>query len=720
MMLSRLLFDIFKNENKRNVGMYALSILIFTFVCFIPFLLSTLDLFDSSYVTIEELKNRQLDVLIDYFGFTYLTFFLTFCFAIGLGVFSFAFLHIKMEVDFYHSFPIKRNEIFFIKYISGFNIYFFTFILFQILALIFSVYKGLSFTKVLSVVFISIIFHTLFFLICYSLTIFAMLLTGKIVIGFIGAIIFIFFGMFAGGLLMSYYEMFFKTYEELSFNNNYLYNKLLKLSPFFDYFNLLLDNKGALRGEALTILSENLILIIFSILVVIIFIVIDVFVYNKRKLETCTNSMSNDIAKHFVRDVLVVIIALCGIYIAVIRYGSSNGFYGASLITAIISIVLFGVIAHCIIEIIYNQDFKMLFSNISHMFISIALALILFFIFKYDLFHFDSFLPNSLEVNRVMFKIDGESSYNYFKYNTLTHKYDEIHNQNKDIFENSNIMNIDTINAINTLSKIGIDNAFDRKIVDKNRGLIKNDEYIDDFYSDKNQIRVVWTLNNGKVINRKYHVNLKSNIEIFNKIYTDIDYKKSFIPLLRDEEKYEKITINNFMGPTIITDSKKLTEALKLDIKNANIYGKLNKQPITVLNCYVDNEFYDKDQEEYYSMKNRYRVSFPIYDSYENVLNFLRNIPLTPREIFGEDAKIILHYYGKDNIEVNDIEKKDEILDSTTFAEYGSFNNVFGFISYGKDQPSYIEIMKLYGGAHDNNKTQLMLIKRLIKNALVE
>ena len=130
--------------------------------------------------------------------------------AVLLAMTGFSYLHAGKKTDFYHSLPLKREELFMISFSSGFLTFLLPYLVSVALTcLVGAVYGGFS-EQTAATLFQAMGIHILFFVVIYSAAILAVLLTGNLFTALLA-----FLGM------MSYGWLVYMAYQML--NDRFLY-----------------------------------------------------------------------------------------------------------------------------------------------------------------------------------------------------------------------------------------------------------------------------------------------------------------------------------------------------------------------------------------------------------------------------------------------------------------------------------------------------------------
>lgn len=131
--------------------------------------------------------------------------------AVVCGLSGFSYLHSKKKVDLFHSLPVKREKLFAVTYINGLLIY----IVPYMVNLIFCyIILGVNKFMTVEAFFAGLTafgINILYYLLIYTLAIIAAMLTGNIVVSFLGAGVFYGYGSIIFAIKDTYFDEFFMT-----------------------------------------------------------------------------------------------------------------------------------------------------------------------------------------------------------------------------------------------------------------------------------------------------------------------------------------------------------------------------------------------------------------------------------------------------------------------------------------------------------------------------
>ena len=286
----------------------------------------------------------------------------------------FRYINSKSEVDFYHSLPIRREKLFLTNYLLG--IFIFTISLAIITAISVSAFATVStLDRVFLIDLCKFTLHiVLHFVAIYSITTFAVIITGNV--------------FMAGATSFGFMFLFSSVYYVLSET----FNLLLK-NFHFDY--TILQKVSSYTNPLVSIYNDDFASIIFSIsIIILIYSALAFVMYKKRWSENASNAVAINFLKPVIKFIGVFGATLLGGFVFC---QTTND----SILWFIIGSILVGTIIHCAFEIIYEGDFKALFVNFKHLIIYFVIVFASFSVINFDIMGFDDKLPKLEDIESV-------------------------------------------------------------------------------------------------------------------------------------------------------------------------------------------------------------------------------------------------------------------------------------------------------------------------------
>lgn len=317
-------------------------------------------------------------------GFTSFVMMIT---AVVCGLSGFSYLNSRSKVDFYHSIPVRREKIFLANYLDGILIWAIPYGICLAAASVVAVMNGVSGSELFPAAITGYVLNMIYYMLVYSVVVIAAMLTGHIVIGFFGSLVFAFLAPIFFALFNAYFATFFETYYQPEHS---LFEHFYRISPVMEYIY-----QYARYGEQESVWKATGGALVISL----IFMGIGGFLYQKRPSEAAGKAMAFSISKPLVRIPIVVTSALgLGLFFWEMRSNIGWACFG----------LFFGaLISHCVIEVIYHFDFRSLFSCKWQLVGCIAASAVVFLGFRYDISGYDHYLPEVSKVNYAAIHIDG-------------------------------------------------------------------------------------------------------------------------------------------------------------------------------------------------------------------------------------------------------------------------------------------------------------------------
>lgn len=528
--------------------------------------------------------------------------------AIICGLSGFFYLHSKKQVDFYHSLPVRREALFGLKYVNGLLIYVIPYILNIIIYSIILKFNGLMNLNLWGEAWKAIGIHLLYFALIYTVVIIAVMLTGNVVIGSFGTIVFLLYGPMIRLLKEFYYTSFFTTY----YAENISRGKILNfLSPVGNYIYVLkkIRNDENIFGNILA-----------ALIVTILLIALALFLYKKRPSEAAGKAMAFGISKPVIKFLLVIPLSLGGgIIFREITNRESDGWFVFGLLFTLL-------IVYAVIEIIYNFDIKSAFHHKKQLLISGIIVGLIAGVFKFDLFHYDTYLPKKENVESMSVAVSGLDEFSNY------------HNMERDDRGNLRFIYGDQY-QLEHMKLTDMDVAYDMAAAEVKNRDVTEDKGIYLYYIAQ------FNLKNGRKVVRSYPMKSYKEYSMLKDIFENPEFKEGHYPLSRlDVELIEEIYCSNIFEEKQITlnqeEKKELIDILKEEISSLTLEEIRDESPIGTVSLRLPNV-----TEEY-----------KIYPGYEKTIGFLKGHGFdSTRKVEAKDIEqMTIHYYTNIEEETED------------------------------------------------------------------
>lgn len=598
-----LFFKLMKEDFKTRVWTLAISILIFFFSLIVATaMMISFNLYEgSAYSYKADLALNfisYIDVKNPFFGMIFIVL------ALVMAMSGFSYLYSKKKVDMYHSLPVKREVLYFIKIINGILIVLIPFIICEIVASLLILANTGEIIVITSALW-SIAEWTLLFIMSYFLTVFSIMLTGNMLIGILACGFFSFYFPLISLVLKGYQSTFFDTYYTSGF---IIENVLPNMSSFMLMFNIF-ELKWLTR-------------IIIVILASIAFLFINLFLYKKRASEAAGKSVSFNVIKLPIKSMMVIFMS---ILMYLLGYEVMNDSIGWGLFGLIVS----GVITHCVMEIIYNQDFKKIFAKKIELLVLIIISIFIAAAFQFDIFGYDSYIPSASQIKSTavisdLLESNSEQYYNkveisdgYYNDSFVDVDYASDSKIEADLIKKMDIQNKD---AVLELARQGIEAA----------------KYDLELYGNFDKVLISYKLKNGRTVGRVYYVDLDQSTSGLSNVYADESYKKSSYPILSENpENIVSVDFNGIMDNDthiVFHDDelkKKFVETYKKELMNLDYETKLKSYPFASIR--FNNDFMEGALRKYAGFNYTIDSTTAVNSKWENVYaNSLESVGFYP------------------------------------------------------------------------------------------
>jgi len=545
----------------------------------------------------------------------------------------FNYLFSKKRVDLYHSIPVNRKKLFIVNYISGIIVYISGLISAYIVCTIIAIPNHYMTGKAVLNMIAAIIINLVHFLFGYSIVIFSIMLTGHIVVSILGAFTISLFYPVLASILSYFSNNMFVTYMTCNAVKEDLTTKYYWLSPVASYVTIVqrlinqwdvksyvvINNITNIYGTSSYTKIESVYpALIMPFVMAALFTGAAYYLYMKRPSEAAGKTIAFKKSQPVIRIPIVILGGFIGTWFMM---SSVSGFRTNWIWLGLIIGVL---LSHCILEIIFNESFKALFSDKIQLVVSLFAAAAIVGIYYGDLTGFDKKIPNREKIEEAAVYFDGIDSNlscmtlheDPAKPGKYLSSYDGFINYS---FERpfTNDILIDKIYALSTIGVSCVDDMLESR-----------------YESDNNEVAVAkaydenWDVEDyaAAVINDEERVTSNS---------------------LSDEEAYEQA--KKWMEENKVVEQEQLSTERKITI---NIYYKL-KSGKKILRMYnIPLSKVVMAMNEVYSTEEFNRNHFDIYDA-------VSTGEIKKAEVFDVSDSRVMTFTDKDCKEFLDVYLED-------------------------------------------------------------
>ncbi len=542
---------------------------------------------------------------------------LTMSIAILLALTSFAYLFSKKKIDLYHSIPIKREKLFFVSYLSGIIIYLSVYFIQTVTVIMVAVTKGF-FTNEAKLIYLhAIVGNVIYFLLIYHVTIIAVMLTGNLLVSMAATGVFLFYGLVASEILYCYSSTYFSTYSSYYHTEGEALRSLPFISPLASYayyVNSCSEYSNVTAGQQAFHLM-------ITVIIAAAFFVIALLLYKKRPSEAAGKAIAFKRTEAVISIFIVILVAMCGsIIFESMQANSMGNWFWFGLILA-------GVVCHCMMEIIYQFDFKAFFNHKRQLLACLFITALIGIIYRQDLLGYDSYLPREDRIKSasvVFTNIDNDMSsflFENIENGVVNGRYvDRYSNQLKQT-------SFDNIHAVYALGKLGVEQ------INVLRGQNSNNytpinllgrgsaDLVEETDVTPLTYQIRYTLNNGRAVYRSYAVKVESARTALAEIYDSEEYKEAsydILPMI-EQNVFKRVEVYDVWGDKQLSlngaEMQRFLNVYERDLRKLSVKTLETEVPIAKLNPVYQLPRYEDSLSGYY-----------IYPSYTNTLAVMKGM----------------------------------------------------------------------------------------------
>ena len=531
--------------------------------------------------------------------------------AVVMGVSGFSYLHNRKKVDFYHSIPVRRELIYSARYMGGILIVGVSYLINLILMFGVALAYGVGTPGIAGAMAGGLALNMLFFLLMYAAVVIAMMMTGNMVVGILASGVFFFFLPAVMLLLEGYCEIFFVTTARNAWTSDgspFMWG-MKYLSPFSVYITAL-DWK---LDEIIKHVPE----LICSGFGVLALFFLGMQLYRIRPSESAGKAMA---FKRTMAPIRILLVLGCGLAGGLFFWAMQSrlrwGLFGT---------VVFTILTHCIVEIIYHFDFKKLFGRKLQLVLCLGAGVLVFLSFRYDWYGYDSYLPAADEVVSASLELDIDSGWLNNR-SVLQNDQGEYELDYKPAYENiEEDMKLTDMDLVMPLAKEGRRSALLGR--DERLGIVKavpqarsvsyiggadgptsvfiaskiggedggSDPEAKEYYTG---MTVCYQLANGRRVRRAYTIALSDVMDVYGELYKEAAYKEGLYPVFHETPGNLEKVIYREAGSSVYTgeDSRiisGLLDAYKTDFMALDTQTRIKEVPVGAIS------FVSKDVQEY-------------------------------------------------------------------------------------------------------------------------
>lgn len=626
MMSNRSFFNahLLRETMRRNVWAVALSFVGFFFCLPLPVAMTIQKAMSNTNADPQELvriQEQAVDAVRRLLGMDnyYVTFGMIIM-GVLCGIALFSYLHSRQRVDFYHALPVKRSTLFVNNYAAGLLTVLPAFVIMYALAALIAVAMGMPEAFSAGQGLMALAVHGLFFLLIYTVSLLAAILTGNTILAVLldGWLMFSLAGVAA--IVASMEQMFLKTWV----GNNFL-ERMVNTSPIILYFETTSSNSRYYTAKNLAaLLTPTLLGVLAATVVVAAF---SFMLFNRRKSENAGVAVAFEWLKTPLKCYMVLVIALA---FGTVMSGIGGEFW-----------VWFGLIAgtvlgHVIVEMIYHIDVRAAFANAKTMIVLGVVAIAVVAGIKMDVLGHDTWLPREDQVQAVGFSTWGSRE------KFAPGGENGLWNMNS-----AELTDAASITAVRALAQAGVSGV---KSGEAYREAYENPEQ--DWGQSYDDVHVYYQLKSGRTAARRYRIKRTDEIwATLDRIRFAEGYIREVSPLFDAvvDENMDSIVL---YVRTQADPSERVGAELRAPAQTREIIETLREESLTLTRevatttapvLRIDMRYPVTDQSRYsYDQNIEY---IPVYSTYTRTLALLEQYGgVTPRPLTVDDLKSITIY----------------------------------------------------------------------------
>ncbi len=542
---------------------------------------------------------------------------ITFILPVILALQGYYYLLDSKQTDLYYSLPIKREKLFDINNLCGILVFAIPYLVFNIITVIMGLARGYATFDTILLYPLNALVILLSFIMLYEICTLAVVLTGHIVVAVLGCGVFYLLGSFAYSIFSFLMATFFTSYwNEVSY-----YNIGYTGSPMGLAGEAIARLHGDVNSEIAFYTFDAAPAILKMLVIAILSFVVSRILVKRRPAEAAGKAMAFSITRPVIK---VAIACVAGLGAGLVMYYIGDIHSVPMFIFGIICGVL---VVHAVIETIYEFDFKACLSHYASLIVSAVISLIVFVVFFFDIFGYESWQPMPARVASVA--IGDDVTYSgimapYSKTSDVVSAdfyYGATANGMEYALYNMKLTDIDKAEK---LTRLGAINAkeFHKDAFSGGQGIYGHTYREDDENTCYRQFQVQWNLKNGKTVRRIYELDINNEevLSAFKDIYNTDEFRKGKFPVY-DIARGE---INSLEGQTLTGEVRKKLTDDEMD-EFLKIYSEeLSGQSFDDLATQIPNitlyGVMDAGKQAYYSQK----YNFYIFDSFTRTNEFLK------------------------------------------------------------------------------------------------
>lgn len=590
---------------------------------------------------------------------------------------GYAYLHSKAQIDAFHSLPVSRSQLFWARYLSGILQFFIPFVIHVLICAGIIANKNAFSTETALAMFTFIGIQLIIFLLSYSVSVMAVVLTGNMIVSIMGTGILFGYSMIIAILTHLLFSRSFHTYVIYESRIDGMVSDMIWCFSPLSMMTKLFSSPNNTTMEAAQKVCQNDISYLWVLAAAAIIYSLSAYIiYMKRASEAAGRSIAFHTAEPVIKTMIVIPAALfCGIFFS--EFSSSTDSDNWFLFG-----VIFGFVTLCIlIEIIFRLDIRGALMHKKQFLFNAACTALIVVVFKYDVTGYDTYVPADSQLQSCAVNIEDLMP---LTQNVRLNNYG-VHFLDSGDYRMLN-MKMQGNPSVMELARKAAKEKLEYQYFDYYEGIEKTPEYIaaQNRESGYRTISFGYNLLNGKTIYRRYIVDISDSdtLRLVSDIFNDYDYKIGSTPIFNDSWNITfdavKCTSNFKRADIILTPQmqSKLIDAYHKEYTKLTLDTVMNVAPIGGIDFVTQNKVNVNVNEREYLSYSGYMFVYP---------QFTETIALLKEYGFDMEEKLTA-----DDVESIRVKK---ILDNSAYYQgpYYNSHEVLNLTSIDTEEDDAVE-----------------------------
>lgn len=636
-------FKIVKQQHK-NLFWYPLIIFVYFFIILeVQFLMRVQD--------IERWPARFKYNKVHYFANLFLSIDKNLCMTVSvcaLGCISalllFSYVQSRNKLDLIHSLPVKRGTIYWANYVTGVSFFCVPVFVHSFFILALASAKGCMSMHGFIDYFAFMGCELLFYLLTYSMTVVAIMLTGNFVVGILATVVLQSYSYLIGMLKNELYYEFFRSAVRGKVKPVFAFSPI-------DMIVKICTKMSTYRRSNSGISYQSVFGYAFVLLAAVVILgVLAYFLYRYRKTEAAGRAIAFPVVEPVIKCLLCIPVSLEVGYLFS-EVASANPF------PWMVFGMVFCFILFCLVmEMIFRMNIREGLKHWHHIIFNGVCTCLILVILKTDVLGYNTYVPSMEEISHIAVSLEdamyisrwGDMSYEDMDISNYRLKHVKLEDQ-------------ETYAFVSSLAKEQL------HYPDEGNSAVTYDVANGKESRNYHEITVCYYLKNGKEVYRKYlydYARDEHKNEVA-RIFNSREYKLGSIPLLQEGWNLDIDRLNCeglFMEDSFqLSENQKneLLNAYQSDIMNLTFDELVHKRPIYVM-------------EFNYNMKNGaqgYEDGYRVYESFTKTRKCLETIGITDdwNQMPEKINSVTITYYNyeedKDDFPSITVTEQDKMLE---------------------------------------------------------